>query len=115
MPCPHCGSDQIGSRSEYYERIVRRTDANSDETARHAPPTRRASVQGFILAVLAWISLLAPFFAPEGHFWRTSLPIWILTLVWIPIFAAARRKDARLMAEYAKQQVCLTCGESFEG
>ena len=59
---------------------------------------------------LVWISLLVPFFAPEGGMLRTSLPVFLLTLVWIPVFLRARARDKELLAAYRAKDVCEECG-----
>ncbi len=108
--CPRCESMNLVPVQERYDVEVRKADPDLDLLERIAPPTRRASIHGFILAVLVWITGLAPFFAPEGRMLRTSLPFVVLTLVWIPVFLRARKRDRTLLAEYSAKEVCGECG-----
>lgn len=108
--CPRCQSDRIVPQQERYDEEVRKADPDLDLLDRIAPPTRRASIHGFILAVLVWITGLAPFFAPEGRLLRTTVPLVVLTLGWIPVFLHARKRDRELLAEYRAKEVCEECG-----
>ncbi len=108
--CPTCGAIEFVEVSDHYAEEVRKADPDLDLLARIAPPTRRASIHGFIMGTLFWILLLAPFFAPEGKMFRTTLPIAVLALIWVPIFILARRKDKTLLAAYKAQQICSNCG-----
>ena len=110
MGCPQCGSEILGTVAAHYEQEVRRPGADPVELDPYAPPGERHKVHLFVLAVLVWISLLAPFFAPEGHVWRTTLPIWFLTLLWIPIFRHSRKADAVKVAHYGQRRRCERCG-----
>ena len=108
--CPRCQSERLVLQQERYDEEVRKADPDLDLLERIAPPTRRASIHGFILAVLVWISGLAPFFAPEGKMLRTAIPLVLLTLVWIPVFLRARKQDRALLAAYQAREVCEECG-----
>jgi hypothetical protein len=110
--CPRCESASLVPIQERYDVEVRKADPDLDLLARIAPPTRRASIHGFILAVLVWIAGLAPFFAPPGGMLRTVLPLALLTLAWIPVFLHARRKDAERLADYRAREICDECGFS---
>ena len=108
--CPNCGSIEFVEVSDLYHEEVRKADPDLDLLGRISPPTRRASIHGFILGVLLWILMLAPFFAPEGMFWRTALPIAVLAFSWVPIFLVARKKDRERLAAYQAQRICANCG-----
>lgn len=108
--CPHCQSDRLVFQHERYEDEVRKADPDLDLLGRIAPPTRRASIHGFILAVLVWIAGLTPFFASPGKLLRTSLPMAGLALLWIPIFLRARTRDRERLADYLRREVCEECG-----
>ncbi len=106
--CPTCGSE-LRSLPELYEVEVRKVEADPERLGRLAPPSSRAAIHGFILAVLAWMSLLVPFFA-VNHFWRACGPIWGLTLIWIPLFLRARDRDRALGERHAARLGCAACG-----
>jgi hypothetical protein len=108
--CPQCGSEILGSLAAHYDAEVRKPGADPRELDSWRPPHRKAVFHGFILAVLIWISGLAPFFAPQGAVLRTSGLFWLGSLIWIPIFFSARRSDAQRMAAYRKRSYCPTCG-----
>ncbi len=107
--CPNCGSIEFMELSDLYHEEVRKADPDLDLLGRISPPTRRASIHGFILGILLWILMLTPFFAPEGKFLRTTLPIAALTFSWVPIFFYARRKDRERLAAYKTQRICANC------
>lgn len=106
--CPACGHG-LQPLAELYEVEVRKVDGDPERLGRLAPPTARAAIHGFILAVLVWMSLLVPFFV-VNHFWRACGSIWALTVIWIPVFLKARAKDRRLQAAYAARHGCPACG-----
>lgn len=108
--CPNCGSIEFEEVADQYKEEVRKGDPDLDLLARLAPPTSRASIHGFILGVLLWITLLAPFFAPEGMMLRTTLPFVVLSLIWVPLFLRARTTDHELLAAYRAKLICLNCG-----
>ena len=110
MGCPQCGSEILGSVAVHYDEEVRKPGADPMELAPFAPPTERHKIHLFVLLVLAWISMLAPAFAPEGHLLRTSAPFWVLTVVWVPIYLRSRRTDAKLTTEYQARKFCDHCG-----
>jgi len=112
--CPHCQSDHLVRQHEFYNQEVRKADPDLNLLERLAPPTRRASIHGFILGVLVWIAGLAPFFAPPGKLLRTSLPIAALALAWVPIFLHARRGDRARLAAYELREACEECGWTGE-
>ena len=108
--CPNCGAIEFVELSDLYNEEVRKGDPDLDLLGRISPPTRRASIHGFIMGVLFWILMLAPFFAPEGMFWRTTLPIAVLAFSWVPVFFVARRKDRERLTAYKAQRICTGCG-----
>lgn len=108
--CPQCGSGILDTVAAHYDAEVRKPGADPIELDRLAPPHRKASVHGFILAVLLWIGGLAPFFAPQGAVLRTSGPFWVLALVWIPIFLKSRKGDAQRLEAYRRRAHCPSCG-----
>ena len=108
--CPTCGAIEFVEVGDLYHEEVRKADPDLDLLARIAPPMRRASIHGFIMGTLFWILMLVPFFAPEGKMLRTTLPIAVMALVWVPIFILARGKDKVLLAAYKAKQICLNCG-----
>ena len=108
--CPNCGSIEFVELSDLYNEEVRKADPDLDLLGRISPPTRRASIHGFILGILSWILMLTPFFAPEGKFFRTTLPFAVLTFSWVPIFIHARRKDRERLVAYKTQRICADCG-----
>ncbi len=110
MGCPECGSEILGRVADHYDEEVRKPGADPVELAPFAPPTERRKIHLFILAVLAWISLLVPFFAPEGYILRSSILPWILTVVWIPIFIRSKGTDAKALEEYRARRYCDHCG-----
>lgn len=108
-PCPACGAEAVSPVADQYAVEVRRPDADPETCARLAPPTRRASIHGFILGTLVWISFLVPFFV-VNHFWRATGSIWALTLLWVPLFQHARNQDRKLLAAYQARRRCAACG-----
>lgn len=108
--CPNCGSIEFVELSDLYNEEVRKADPDLDLLGRISPPTRRASIHGFILGILIWILMLTPFFAPEGKFLRTTLPVAALTISWVTIFFRARSKDRERLAAYKNQRICANCG-----
>jgi hypothetical protein len=106
--CPACGQE-LQPIFQLYETEVRREDADQDRLGLLRPPTSRTAIQGFVLAVLVWMSSLVPFFV-VNHFWRACLPLWILTIAWVPVFLKARKKDRRLRAAYEARRACGSCG-----
>ncbi|HJU82815.1 MAG TPA: hypothetical protein VJ600_01255 [Holophagaceae bacterium] len=110
MGCPECGSELLGRVADHYDEEVRRPGADPNELAPFAPPTEQHKIHLFVVLVLAWMSLLVPFFAPEGHLWRTTLPVWIATVAWLPFWLRSRRTDAVALAEYNARKFCQNCG-----
>jgi hypothetical protein len=110
MGCPQCGSEILSSVAVHYQEEVVKPGADPMELDPFAPPTERAKIHLFILCVLAWISMLAPAFAPEGHLLRTSVPFWVLTLVWVPIWMRSRKADAANLSVYRARRYCDRCG-----
>lgn len=108
MTCPAC-RNPLKSLAELYAAEVEKVDADPERLGRLRPPTSRTAIHGFLLAVMVWMSGLVPFFA-HGQFWRTCLPVWILTAVWIEVFRRARAKDGRLRGEYDRRRGCGACG-----
>ncbi|MBL0314163.1 MAG: hypothetical protein IPP78_15985 [Holophagaceae bacterium] len=108
--CRNCGSIEFVEVFDLYQEEVRKRDPDLDLLGRISPPTQRSIIHGFIMAVLFWILMLAPFFAPEGKMWRTILPIAALALAWVPIFFYARKKDRARLAAYKAQRICTSCG-----
>lgn len=106
--CPACGAELQPIR-KVYDVEVQREDASPERLGALRPPTSRAAIHGFVLAVLAWMSLLLPFFV-VNHFWRACLPVWGVTLLWIPLFLKARAKDRRLISAYEARLACGRCG-----
>ena len=94
---------------EVYELEVRKVEADLERLGRLAPPTSRSAIHGFIMGVLLWLSLLLPFFV-VNHFWRAALPTWGITLLWVWLFAGARRRDRELMMVYQGRTACAACG-----
>ena len=110
MACPQCGSEILSSVAEYYDQEVRKPNADPQVLDPLAPPSRKALLHGVIFGFFAWAGFLAPFFAPEGGMLRTSLPFWILSVVWFPIFLWARGKDRASRARYEARSFCGNCG-----
>lgn len=108
--CPNCGSIEFVELSDLYNEEVRKADPDLDLLGRISPPTHLASIHGFIMAVLFWMLMLVPFFAPEGRVLRTTLPFVVLAILWVPIFFYARRKDRARLAAYKAQRICTGCG-----
>lgn len=108
--CLNCGSIEFVELFDLYNEEVRKADPDLDLLGRISPPTRRATIHGFIMAILFWILMLAPFFAPQGKFLRTILPIAALAFAWVPIFIAARRNDRERLAAYKAKRICTNCG-----
>ena len=105
--CPNCGAIEFVGLSDHYDEEVRKADPDLDLLTRIAPPTRRASIHGFIMGVWFWILMLAPFFAPEGKMVRTCIPIAIAALAWVPIFIFART-ISRARASVSASRYCRT-------
>lgn len=110
MACPQCGSEILTTVAAHYDAEVRKPGADPGELDAFAPPSRKAILHGVIFGFFAWAGFLAPFFAPEGEMLRTSLPFWILAVVWFPIFLWARGKDRETQAAYKARQRCPSCG-----
>ena len=108
--CPNCGSIEFEELSDVYQEEVRKADPDLDLLGRISPPTHLANIHGFIMGILFWILLLAPFFAPDGMVWRTTLPIAAMAIAWVPIFLYARRKDRERLAAYKVRRICASCG-----
>lgn len=108
--CRNCGSIEFVELFDLYKEEVRKRDPDLDLLGKVSPPTRRAVIHGFILACLLWILLLVPFFAPEGKVLRTTLPIALLALSWIPVFIHARNKDRERLKSYMAKRICTGCG-----
>ncbi len=106
--CPRC-QGALQPLPEVYDLEVRKPDVDLERLGRLTPPTSRTAIHGFIMAVLIWISLLVPFFV-VNHFWRSCLPIWGVTLLWVGLFLRARVKDRELRAVYERRQACPACG-----
>ncbi len=106
--CPNCGIE-LRRLPELYSAEVLKIDGDPDRLSRLAPPTNRAAIHGFIMGVLIWISLLVPFFV-VNHFWRSALPTWGLTLLWVWLFVRARARDRELRRAYEARRACLGCG-----
>lgn len=111
--CPACGAELQPIR-KVYDAEVQREDAAPERLGALRPPTSRAAIHGFLLAVLVWMSLLVPFFV-VNHFWRACLSVWAITLLWIPLFVRARAKDRRLTATYDARLACGSCPWVQEG
>jgi hypothetical protein len=107
--CPNCGSIEFVELSDLYNEEVRKADPDLELLGRISPPTHLASIHGFIMGILFWILLLAPFFAPEGKILRTALPIAALAIIWVPIFFSARKKDRARLAAYKAKRICGNC------
>lgn len=107
MKCPSCG-EALRPIADIYERDVQLEDADPLRLGRLRPPVSRSAIQGFVLAVLLWMSSLVPFFV-VNHFWRACLPLWLVTLAWFPVYFRARKKDARLKAAYEARGACGAC------
>ncbi len=107
MNCPNCGGT-LRPIAEIYEQEVQREDAKSERLGLLCPPTSRSAIQGFVLGVLVWMSSLVPFFV-VNHFWRACIPLWVVTVLWVPVYLRARKKDARLRAVYEARQACASC------
>ena len=110
MPCPQCGSEILSPVAEHYLAEVRKPDADPQTLDAFAPPSRKAILHGVIFGFFAWAGFLAPFFAPEGAMLRTSLPFWILALIWAPIFWRARAWDRGRQTAYRARRYCSNCG-----
>lgn len=110
MACPQCGSEILGSVADHYLQEVRKPGADPRELDPLAPPARKAVLHGVIFGFLVWIGVLAPFFAPEGTALRTSVPIWILAVIWAPLFWRGRIHDRKAQAAYRARRYCSNCG-----
>lgn len=108
--CPNCGSIEFVELFDLYQEEVRKRDPDFELLGKVSPPTRRAVIHGFILAVLFWVLILAPFFAPAGMMLRTTLPIALLAFSWVPIFFSARSRDRERLAAYKARRICMNCG-----
>ena len=109
-PCSHCGSERWQPIHEVYEVEVRRQDPDLELLHQLAPPTRRASIHGFILGILVWILMLIPFFASDRARLRDTGVTFGFVLLWVWIFLRARRQDVALGAAYQARRRCLECG-----
>lgn len=108
--CRNCGSLEFVELFDLYQEEVRKRDPDFELLGKVSPPTRRVVIHGFILGILVWILVLAPFFAPEGKILRTTLPIALLACAWIPIFLQARKEDRERLAAYKAKRICTNCG-----
>lgn len=108
--CAHCGAPGPQPVHELYEVEVRRQGPDLELLEQLAPPTRRASIHGFILGTLVWILLLIPFFASDQARLRDTGLTFVFVVLWIWIFRRARKKDALLNAAYRSRVRCLKCG-----
>ena len=110
MACPQCGSELLGTVAQHYLEEVRKPGADPRELDAFAPPSRKMVLHGTLFGFFLWLGFLAPFFAPEGAVLRTSLPIWILALIWAPLFWRARGQDRASRAVYEARRYCESCG-----
>lgn len=110
MACPQCGSELLTTVAGHYLREVRKPGADPQTLDPLAPPSRKAVLHGVLFGLFAWISLLAPFFAPEGQVIRTSGLFWVLALIWAPLFWRSRRQDRARRAAYEARRFCQNCG-----
>lgn len=108
--CPACGAENWRSVQEVYETEVRLPEPDLERLARLAPPTSRASIHGFILAVLVWILLLIPFFASDRGRLRDTAAVAAAVALWIWLYRRARRQDRALREAYAGRKCCAQCG-----
>ena len=113
MGCPQCGSEILSSVAVHYDEEVRKPGADPIELAPFAPPTKRASIWGFALAVWIWIMILTPAFAWEAP--RRVLILIVLgqafvCLLPLVLFLWARKRDRALTAEYDARKFCDHCG-----
>lgn len=109
--CVQCGGEQWQPVHEAYDLEVRRPDPDLELLHRLAPPTRRASIHGFILGLLIWILLLIPFFASEQGRIRDTGVTLVFVLLWVWLFRRARRQDAQLLKAYRGRRRCAMCGK----
>jgi len=110
MACPQCGSELLGRVSDHYLQEVRKPGADPQQLDAFAPPSRKMVLHGTIFGFLVWIGVLAPFFAPEGAVLRTSVPVWLLAVIWAPLFWRARKADRLSRAAYEARRICPACG-----
>jgi hypothetical protein len=110
MACPQCGSELLSTVAEHYMTEVRKPGADPRVMDAFAPPSRKAVLHGAIFFFLAWIGLLAPFFAPEGTVLRDSVPIWILAVIWLFLLLRGQAKDRVSLAAYKARRFCSNCG-----
>jgi len=108
--CAHCGSDRTQSFQEAYDLEVRRPDPDLDLLHELAPPTRRASIHGFILGLLVWILLLIPFFASEQARLRDTGLTLAFVVLWFWLFKRAQKTDAQRLSAYRSRTRCAACG-----
>ncbi len=114
MGCLQCGSEILSSVAVHYDEEVRKPSADPMELAPFAPPTRRASLWGFVLAILGWITMLLPAFmwgdVPKFIVGMVVLGMLLICLFFAGIFLWARRRDNKLKAEYLARRYCDHCG-----
>lgn len=109
--CPRCGAPALGSVAGQYAEEVRKVEPDPDLCARLAPPTRRASIHGFLLGLWVWLLILLPVFELDhGRPLRGTAFMAGLTAVWCWVFVRARATDARLQAAYQARRRCAACG-----
>jgi amino acid permease len=108
--CPQCQSEKLISVAQHYDVEVRKLSSDPEQLSKLAPPTRKASIHGFILAVLVWILMLIPFFASDRARWRDTIAVLVATLIWIAVYLRARKQDRILQADYQRELFCESCG-----
>ena len=108
--CAHCGSEHWQPVHEAYDLEVRRQDPDLELLHNLAPPTRRASIHGFILGTLIWVLMLIPFFASDRARIRDTGLTLALVLLWVWLFLRARKQDVALTAAYKARARCAECG-----
>ncbi len=114
MGCPECGSELLGRVADHYDEEVRKPGADPVELAPFAPPTQRASIWGFVLAIWIWITILLPAFmwgdAPKTVTLLVLGGMIAISLFWAGLFRWARKRDLALKAQYAARKYCGHCG-----
>lgn len=109
--CPACGGETLAPVSEQYEQEVRKVDGDLDLLQRLAPPTRRASIHGFLLGLFVWLLILLPVFELDhGRPLRGTATAAVLTVVWIWVYLRARKQDAVRLKAYCARVRCAACG-----
>ena len=109
--CARCGADHWEAVLDAYEREVRRQDPDLELLQRLTPPTRRTSINGFILGTLIWILVLIPFFASDQARIRDTGVTLAFVLLWVWVFLRARKKDRQLQSAYRARVRCAQCGQ----